>query len=261
MRIPSALTVVMVMVGLAGCGDSDTPEATPASPSATPSVAAPEPAARDELAGLAALALDRRYAARYTLDDGRGSPREVLVAVAQDGTWRVDIPGGALGGSAGVTIVRVPTGLYQCTLATVAMPVSPTCVRVAEGGDKVPRRYDPRVQRLFRQWLGVFTDSRAALAVSVVKPIAGAQGTCYAVDSVTASLDPPVDVGIYCYTPDGLLTAAQVDFGVVKLVSQKDGPATLGLPGPEVAGQPMPMTAGAQPGTPSGSVPTIRANG
>ncbi|GAA4933618.1 hypothetical protein [Actinoplanes utahensis] len=261
MRIPSALTVVLLTVGLAGCGDSDTPEATPASPSAAPSVAAPEPAARDELAGLAALALERRYAARYSFDDGRGTPREVVAAVAQDGTWRVDIPGGALGGSAGVTIIRVPTGLYQCTLATPALPVSPTCVRVAEGGDKVPRRYDPGVQRLFRQWLAVFTDRRAALAVSAVPPLDGAQGACYAVDSVTASLDPPVDVGIYCYAPDGLLTAAQVDFGVLKLVGQFAGPATLPLPGPEVAGQPMGMSADPQTVTPSGSVPTIRANG
>jgi hypothetical protein len=239
MRLPSALPVALLTAGLAGCGVSDaTPEPGPVSPSA----AAPAPEARSEFAGLAALALDRRYAALYTLESG-GSSREIVAAVADDGTWRVDIPGGALGGTAGVTVMRVPAGLYQCTLSTPSAPVSPTCIRVAERGDKVPRRYDPRVQRLFRQWLPVFTDRKAPLAVSQVQTLAGVEGSCYAVDSVTAALDKPVDVGIYCYSPDGLLTGARVDFGLLKLVRQVAGPKSLQLPGPEVAGEPMGLTA------------------
>ncbi|WP_430781253.1 hypothetical protein [Actinoplanes sp. G11-F43] len=238
MRIPSALTAVLLLaVGLTGCGDDESPDTTP-TPSAASPAAGPEPGARDELAGLAAVALDRRYAALYTLSDG-GTSREVVAAVAEDGGWRVDIPAGALGGTAGVTVIRVANGLYQCTLSTPAAPVSPTCVRVAEKGDRVPRRYDPRIQRLFRQWLTVFTDQKSPLAVSAVQPLEGAEGACYAVDSVTAASDPPVDVGIYCYSEDGLLTAARVGFGTLKLVRQVAGPATLQLPGPEVAGQPM----------------------
>ena len=246
MRLPSASTVVLLAAALAGCGTSDAaPETAPGSPSAAPSSAAPAPEARNELAGLAALALDRRYAALYTWESG-GTAHEVVAAVAGDGTWRVDIQGGALGGTAGVTIIRLPTGLYQCTLPGPAQPAGTTCVRVAERGDKVPRRYDPRVQRLFRQWLPVFTDRKAPLAVSVVQPLPGSQGTCYAVDSVTAALDQPVDVGIYCYSADGLLTAARVDFGMLKLVRQVEGPPSLQLPGPEVAGEPMGV-AGASP--------------
>jgi hypothetical protein len=237
------LPVALLTAVLAGCGVSDaTPEPTPGSPSASPSDAVPAPEARSEFAGLAALALDRRYAALYTLESG-GSSREIVAAVADDGTWRVDIPAGALGGTAGVTVMRVPAGLYQCTLSTPSAPVSPTCVRVAERGDKVPRRYDPRVQRLFRQWLPVFTDRKAPLAVSEVRALAGVEGACYAVDSVTAALDQPVDVGIYCYSADGLLTGARVDFGLLKLVRQVAGPKSLQLPGPEVAGEPMGMTA------------------
>jgi hypothetical protein len=240
MRLPSASIVVLLTAALAGCTDAvTTPEPAP-QPSASAEVPVPE--ARSEFAGLAALALDRRYAALYSLESG-GSTREVVAAVAEDGAWRVDIPAGALGGTAGVTIIRVATGLYQCTLSTPSAPVSPTCVRVAERGDKVPRKYDPRAQRLFRQWLPVFTDRKAPLAVSAVQPLPGVQGSCYAVDSVTAALDQPVDVGIYCYAPDGLLTAARVDFGQVKLVRQVAGPKTLQLPGPEVAGEPMGMTA------------------
>ncbi|HWS34336.1 MAG TPA: hypothetical protein VN408_16535 [Actinoplanes sp.] len=241
MRIPSALTVVLLTVGLTGCSDGDTPVAAPASSSPAP-VTEAQPGARDELAGLAALALDRRYAALYSLT-GDGTSREVVASVAEDGTWRVDIPNGALGGTTGVTVIRVATGLYQCTLSTAALPVSPTCVRVAEKGDKVPRKYDPRIQRLFRQWLTVLTDQRQPLAVSAVQPLEGAEGTCYSVDSVTASLDAPIDVGVYCYSTDGLLTAARVDFGTLKLIRQVAGPPTLQLPGPEVAGLPMGMTA------------------
>ena len=114
---------------------------------------------------------------------------------------------------------------------------------MAERGEKVPRRYDPKVQRLFRQWLHVFTDRSSALAVSAVQPLPGAQGSCYAVDSVSASLDAPVDVGIYCYSPDGLLTAARVDFGLLTLVQQVAAPAAVQLPGPEVAGEPMGMNS------------------
>jgi hypothetical protein len=250
MRLPSALPVALLTAGLAGCGVSDaTPEPAPGTPSVSAS-AAEAPEARSAFAGLAALALDRRYAALYTLESG-GSSREIVAAVADDGTWRVDIPAGALGGTAGVTIIRVPAGLYQCTLSTPSAPVSPTCIRVAEKGDKVPRRYDPRVQRLFRQWLPVFTDRKAPLAVSPVQQLAGVDGACYAVDSVTAALDQPVDVGIYCYSADGLLTGARVDFGLLKLVRSVAGPKSLQLPGPEVAGEPMGQNAPAPAPEPS----------
>ncbi|WP_328463126.1 hypothetical protein OHA21_37115 [Actinoplanes sp. NBC_00393] len=235
-----ALTTALLVMGLAGCG-ADTPDTEP-SASASPE-AEPAAEARDALAGLAALGLDLRYAALYSLDTGDGAPRAVVATVAQDGSWKVDIPNGALGGTAGVTVTRNAGGLFQCTLATETNPITPTCVRVAERGDKVPRKYDPKVQRLFRQWLSVFTDRQSALAVSAVQPLAGAEGSCYAVDSVSAALDAPVDVGIYCYSEDGLLTAARVEFGVLKLVRRVDGPQTVPLPGPEAGGQPMGMNS------------------
>ncbi|WP_309238198.1 hypothetical protein [Actinoplanes aureus] len=234
-----ALTAALLIMGLGGCS-ADTPEAAP--PSASPQ-AEPAADARDALAGLAALGQDLKYAALYTLDVGDGAPRNVIATVAKDGSWRVDIPNGALGGTTGVSVVRNANGVYQCTLSTPTNPVASVCVRVADKGERVPRKYDPKVQRLFRQWLSVFTDRQAALAVSAVQPLPGAQGSCYAVDSVSASLDAPVDVGIYCYSPEGLLTAARVEFGVLKLVNQVDGPDTVPLPGPEVAGQPMGMNS------------------
>ncbi|BBH65163.1 hypothetical protein ACTI_18480 [Actinoplanes sp. OR16] len=235
-----AFIVTLLALGLtAGCS-GDTPEAAP-SPSASAAASAgvdPVTDASDALAGLAALALDRRYAALYTWDVGDGRPRNVIAMVANDGTWRVDVPRGAQGGTSDVAIVRTAAGLHQCSLG-----INASCVLVAEKGDKVPAAYDPKVQRLFRQWLPAFTDRHEALAVSAVRPLEGAQGTCYSVDSVSASLDAPVDVGIYCYAADGLLTAARVNFGVLKFVKQVAAPATVQLPGPVVSAAPLGMDA------------------
>jgi hypothetical protein len=232
--LPAAL---LVLAGAAACGDA-TPRTAP-SPSAPPVAADDSLGARADLAARAALAQDRAYAALYSLDDGAGRPRDVVATIGSDGTWRVDISGGALGGTADVSIVSTAAGVFQCTVATAANPITPTCVRVAKPGKRVPRRYDPKVQRLFRSALAVFTDRQSALSVTEVEPLSGAKGTCFSVDSISASLDAPVDIGIYCYSDDGVLTAARVGFGVLTMVSQVPGPTTVPLPGAEVAGLPL----------------------
>ncbi|MEU8237355.1 hypothetical protein AB0C07_03820 [Actinoplanes missouriensis] len=236
MRRFAFIVTLLALAPTAGCSGG-TPEQAPSSP-APSAVTGPAADASDALAGLAALALDRRYAALYTWDVGDNQPRNVIAMVANDGSWRVDIPRGAQGGTTDVSIVRTAAGVHQCSLG-----VTSTCVLVADKGEKVPGRYDPRVQRLFRQWLPAFTDRHEALAVSAVQPLAGAQGSCFSVDSVAAGLDAPVDVGIYCYAPDGLLTAARVNFGVLKLVKQVAAPATVQLPGPVISGTPLGMDA------------------
>ena len=239
-RCGSVSAAALLLLGLAACGD----DAGDAAPAPAPSTAAPAegtPNARADLAARAALAQDKAYAALYTLDDGGAQPRNVVATLGADRTWKVDVGGGALGGTSDVSLVSVPKGLYQCTVA------APTCVRIAEPGKRVPKEYDPRVQRLFRQWLAVFTDREAALAVTEVQPLAGAQGTCFSVDSISASLAAPVDIGIYCYADDGVLTAARVGYGTLKLVNQVDGPPTVPLPGPEVGGQPMGSATPAPP--------------
>ena len=227
--VPAA---ALLLLGLAACGD----DAGDAAPAPAPSTAAPAQGtsdARADLAARAALAQDKAYAALYTLDDGGAQPRNVVATLGADRTWKVDVGGGALGGTSDVSLVSIAKGLYQCTVA------APTCVRVAEPGKRVPKEYDLEVQRLFEPSLDVFTDRQAALAVSQVQPLAGAQGSCYSVDSISASLAAPVDIGIYCYADDGVLTAARVGFGTLKLVNQAAGPATVQLPGPEAGGQPM----------------------
>ena len=231
----------LLVLGVAACGGAKAAGPAQSTPSAPPSVPDDAPDARSDLAARAALAQDRSFAALYTLDAGDGVTHNVVATVGADGTWRVDVAGGALGGAADVSIVSTKAGVYQCTLSTPERPVMPTCIRVADAGKPVPAAYDPPVERLFRRWLSVFTDRQAALSVAQVQPLAGAQGTCFSIDSISASLDAPVDIGIYCYAGDGLLTAVRVAFGVLKLVNQVAGPATVALPGPEVAGTPMGM--------------------
>ena len=259
-RVLSLSAAALLLTGAAACSDASggTVEPTPSASSGPPAESMSD--ARAELAARAALALDKAYAALYSFDNGNGQARNVVATVGKDGTWRVDVTGGALGGTADVSIVSTAAGVYQCTLGSQSNPISPTCVKVAKPGKRVPAAYDPKVDRLFRQWLSVFTDRQAALSVTEVPPLNGAKGTCFSIDSISASLADPVDIGIYCYADDGVLTAARVGFGVVKLMSQIEGPATVPLPGPEVAGPPMGMDSPPPPPVveqPSGVAPSV----
>lgn len=232
------LLVAVLLTGtLAACGDP-APAIEPAPP--TGSIPPDSSATRAELAARAALAQDHRFSALYDYDakDGR-PPRSVLATVAEDGSWRVDVPGGALGGTADVSIVQNAEGVFQCSLPSATNPISSGCVRVADPNKRVPKEYDPKVERVFRQWLGVFTDRQAPLSVTAAQPLPGSQGACYAIDSISASLKAPVDVGIYCYADTGLLTAARVAFGTLTLASVAAAPAKVDLPGPLTGGAPM----------------------
>ncbi|MBM2617139.1 hypothetical protein JIG36_16420 [Actinoplanes sp. LDG1-06] len=253
-----ASAAALLLTGVAACSGAsgDDPQPAPSASSAPPSEAVS--GARGLLAAKAATALDKAYSALYSFDDGNGQPRNVVAQIGRDGTWRVDVSGGALGGTADVTIVSTAAGVFQCTLGSQSNPISPTCVKVAKPGKRVPADYSPKVERLFRPGLSVFTDRQAALSVAEVPPLAGAKGTCFSVDSISASLTAPVDVGIYCYADDGVLTAVRVGFGELKVSNQIDGPATVPLPGPETAGPPMGMDAppAAPPVQPTGIVPS-----
>ncbi|GIF25218.1 hypothetical protein BJ973_007470 [Actinoplanes tereljensis] len=253
------LSVAALLVGcVAACGG--TPEASPTPSASAPTGGNTAPDARAELAATAALAADKAYAALYTLDDdGSGRQHNVVATIAADGTWRVDVSDAMLGGTTDVSIVSTAAGVYQCTVSSPSNPVTPTCVKVAPAGKRVAKDNSPQVERLFRLWLPVFRDRQAALSVAEVQPLSGAQGACYSIDSIAASIKAPVDIGIYCYSADGVLTAARVGFGVLKLVSQVVGPATVALPGAEVPGPAMGQDALPPPAvdpTPSDLVPS-----
>jgi hypothetical protein len=202
-----------------------------------------------------AAAKDRSFIAGYTLTAAGGKPRAVMVTVAADDTWRVDIQGGALGGAADVAIVGRGDGTYQCALAGAA---DAGCVRVAEAGGKLPASVDPRIQYLFTSWLDALTDRQLALSVAPSPALPGAPGTCFSVEPVAVSLLPPIDPGIFCYADDGTFTGAKAAFGTLVITGGSSaGPATVTLPGgavtraalPLAAPPPAPTTAAGVPGT------------
>jgi hypothetical protein len=208
---------------------------------------AAEPAqARAQLAARAAAAQDRHMVATYRLSR-RGEPdRAVRVTLATDRSWRVDVEGGALGGAADVSVTLIRDGLYQCGLGDPA-----GCVRVGDRAARLDPAHDPRVEHVFADWLSVLTDQRAALAVSPARPAEGVRGSCYAVESSSASLAAPLDLGVYCFDETGTLTGATLGFGTLALDGEPGpAPATVSLPGPVVSGDPLP-TAAPSPSAPA----------
>ncbi|MDG4773502.1 hypothetical protein [Solwaraspora sp. WMMD792] len=262
-KSPAALAcVAFVTLSLLGCDSTDpvtSPQGTPTgeqSPSAPGSAPPAEP--RAQLAAAAAAASDLRMTAFYTLQTPGRPDRTVAVTLAEDGGWRVDIPGGAPGSASGtggtgdVAMAQNADGLFRCALPSAANPVTPYCVRLGDPDAAVEPALDPRLHHLFADWRAVLADRRAPLAVSVTEPLDGVDGTCFSVESTTTSLQPPLDVGIYCYRPDGTLTGARVELGTLLLAGQPGAaPPSITLPGPVTTGVP-PGSAGT-PATSSGS--------
>jgi hypothetical protein len=247
-RGPLGAGVVAGLITLTACGQGDP---APAATDPAPPAATGPGDARQQLAALAAAAKDRKLTATYTLSVSGRPDRTVVVTSATDGSWRIDIPEAALGGTADVSMAQNGEGIYQCALPSSARPVQPTCVRVAKPGGRVDAKVDPRVWHPFTDSREVLIDRDAPLAVSVTKPISGAQGTCFSVESTTTSLKAPLDVGIYCYDGDGTLTAARLAYGTLKLANPPAAaPATITLAGPVVGGEALGMAA---PPTPSAS--------
>ncbi|MGK5675062.1 hypothetical protein ACSNOB_19745 [Micromonospora sp. URMC 106] len=247
---PLALVLPALLVACA----ADQPAAPPP-PTPTPGPAGMD-AARDELAALAAAAQDRHLVAGYTLRAPDAPDRTIVVTSANDGTWRVDIPGGALGGTADVSFAATADGLYQCALPSAARPEPPSCVRLGDPDEAVPRRLDPRVQHPFTDWLDVLTDRRAPLAVSPAQPSPGAAGACYSVETTSASINAPLDVGIYCYDRDGTPTAVRIAAGTLTLAGPPaPAPATVQLAGPVVDREPLGTAAPEPTDSPSAGTP------
>lgn len=243
------------LLALTACGSGE-PAAEPSDPPTAARTAAGD--ARAQLAALAAAAKDRRLTALYTLSTPGRADRTVALTSAIDGSWRVDVPLAALGGTADVSVAKNRDGLFQCTLASAGRAVQPTCVRVAAANGRIAAANDPRVQHPFTDWREVLTDRDAALSVSTTEALPGARGACFSVESTTASLNAPLDVGIYCYESDGTLTAARLSFGTLLLSGAPTAaPAAITLPGPVVDQAPLGMAAPPTPtptpsATPSG---------
>ena len=246
-RVAAPLCLTLAVA--AGCSGEPPPDDPPVT--AGPRPVATE--ARDQLAALAAAALDRHFTARYTLRSKNRPDRTVVVTRATDGTWRVDIPGWGLGGAADIAMAGNGDGIFQCALPSADNPVAATCVRVADPDGKVPADADPRLQHPFSDWLPVFTSRQPAVSVTAADPLPGAAGTCFAIESTSASLEAMVDVGTYCFDPTGTLTAARSGFGSLLLDGAPGpAPATVALPGAVVPGEPLGSAAPPTP-TPTSS--------
>jgi hypothetical protein len=220
-----------------GCSGSSGSPAAAADQKPLPSVAPLD--ARTQLAGLAATAKDRHFQAGYTFSQPGHAARTVTVVLAADGSWRVDVPGGATGGQSGVAVAGTRKGLYQCQLAGE----QPTCTKVAAADGAFPASADPRVQHPFVDWLDPLTDRRAALSIAPAPLLAGARGACFSIEANSAALTPPVDPGIYCYDVDGTLTGLRTSFGALILATTvTPAPPTITLPGPITAGTPPPSS-------------------
>ncbi|WP_162908112.1 hypothetical protein, partial [Allorhizocola rhizosphaerae] len=217
---PLALPLVVALLfAQAACGAGPVPGAQPTQggPSAVP----PNEQPRTQLAARAAAAKDLRQAALYTLKSPGRPDRTVSVQRATDGSWRVDVPGGAHDGAVDIALVFTGGMLHQCALPTGAEPRS-GCVKL-DGG--LPKTSDPKLSHLFTDWLDLFTELRQALSVSVLpKPLEGATGDCFAIESSAVSLQMPLDAGIYCYERDGTLSAAKFG-GSTMVLSGRPGPA------------------------------------
>ncbi|WP_433648662.1 hypothetical protein ACQP2C_16595 [Micromonospora zamorensis] len=209
--------------------------AQPPSPTPTETGAVEVEAAREELAALAAAAQDRHLVAQYVYSRTGQPDRTIVFTSANDGSWRVDVPGGALGGAADVSMAATADGLFQCALPSAGRPESASCVRLGDRDDAIPRRSDPRIQHPLTDWLDVLTDRRAPLAVAPASAPEGVTGTCYSVESTSASLNAPLDVGIYCYDRDGTPTGVRTGAGTLRLAAPPGpAPATVQLAGPVV---------------------------
>ncbi|MFJ8581830.1 hypothetical protein [Micromonospora sp. NPDC093277] len=250
-RLTGALAITLPAL-LAACAADPPPPAPVSTADPVPAEAAAD-AARDELAALAAAAQDRHLTATYTLATADGPDRRISVTSANDGSWRVDVPGWGRGGTVDVSLVATADGLFQCALPSAGRAEPASCVRLGDSDDAVPGKLDPRVEHPFTDWLEVLTDRRAPLAVSPAAPPDGTDGQCYSVESTSASLNAPLDVGIYCYRPDGTPTGVRAAFGTLKLAGEPAAaPAAVQLAGPVTEGEPVgreALTEDASPGT------------
>ncbi len=255
------LAAAAVLLTLGGCGGKP-PQLLSSNPDVS---SAPPSDPRGQLAALVAAAQDQHFVGAYTLHTDGRADRTVLVSRAVDGSSRIDVPGGALGGGADVSIAANATGIFQCvlsgpatTLATAtsspgpdpsASPANPAfpapaCVRLAGPGGQIPKKYDPVIPHIFTDWMTVMTDRNAPILVFQAAALPGSSGQCFSVEPSSASMAPPMQAGIFCYLPDGTLTAAAIAHNRLTIIGQPaPAPPTDPLPGPVIDGPAAPIKA------------------
>ena len=169
-------------------------------PAPRPADRPPSPTRAGQLAARVAVAQGPAVRRRVHADAARATAATgpVLVTVATDGTWRVDIPGGALGGTADVAIAYRPDGLLP---VRARPPAEPACVArsPAPATEAAGRRSTRGCSTSSRTGSTCSLDRQRAARRGRREPLAGATGTCFSVEPTHRGSRPPVDPGIFCY--------------------------------------------------------------
>ncbi|MGH8877908.1 MAG: hypothetical protein ACRD0P_11280 [Stackebrandtia sp.] len=231
MRIPAVIVLIAATAAtLAGCGgggnDSARPSPSPAPSAGTDQAPIGTSTAAGELAGLAAAAKGRTYSATYELTRPKGEPVDVVVELAADDRWSVEIPGGAHGGKADVIIARNRETYVQCVEAK-----RDRCVPIdTEDGD-IPAEIDPVVQHVFTDWLDVMLNRSSPVSVARAKDLKGSDGDCYWLERNSVAVSAPIPNGVYCLRSDGYVTGVKAEFGLLRLAGEpQPAPAKVKLP-------------------------------
>ncbi len=186
--------------------------------------------AQATLIGRVSKALDATFTADYEWSDGG----TVTVWAAEDGTWRVDVPGWGLDGEVDVSVAWTTGGFFQCA--------DQRCVRLAGLTGEIPEEYDPMVQRPFVEWLPLLLDRRLPFAVSQ-------EDDCFILQRNTVVVEAPFPSGEWCVDRAGTVLSVEAEgFGTLVLLGEPEpAAATVELPGKIVEGEPVEHEAPEEP--------------
>ncbi|HIW62876.1 MAG TPA: hypothetical protein H9881_10510 [Candidatus Stackebrandtia excrementipullorum] len=234
MTVFTVAALVSACSSTAGDGVQPLPSLTPGP---VESSAATTGNAAVDLTARAALAKDQRYMAVY--EWVKDDEAEVTVSRAEDGSWRVDVPGGAHGGKKDVSIVWTKLGHFQCELGE-----RKKCVNVAEPDGRLPAEHDPLVQHPFTDWLDVLLDRRNPFSVTAAEaPESVDDSRCFLIERNSVSVDVPIPQTTYCLRDDGTITWVASSFGSMRLVGDvMPAPERTKLPGDVVDDKPLPTS-------------------
>jgi hypothetical protein len=226
----AALTAA-VLLGAAGCGTATAEDELEEAPR--------RHSAQATLIGRVTRALDTSFTAEYAWSEGG----TVTVWAAKDGTWRVDVPDWALGGTVDVSVAWTTGGFFQCAAGR--------CVKIAGITGEVPRELDPQVQRPFTEWLPQLLDRHIPFSVAQ-------DGDCFTLTPNTVVVEAPMPPGEWCLDQAGtILSVESGAFGRLELEGEPAEAAdTVELPGEVVDEEPLGAKAPPEPtptATPSGA--------
>lgn len=251
-KIAAVVLFTLAAATLSACGgssgDTAVPSPSPAPPPTSDRAPIGTTSAAAELAGLAAAAKGRQYSAVYELTRPKREPVDVTVEVAADDRWSVEIPGGAKGGKADVTIARNRDTYLQCVDAKPDV-----CAPIATKDEEIPAKVDPVIQHVFTDWLDVMLNRSSPVSVAHADDLKGSQGECFWLERNSVTVSSPIPNGVYCLRSDGIVTAVKSEFGLLRLDGEPaEAPSKFKLPDTDDDATPLSTSAPPKP-TPSKS--------